>query len=74
MTGEPRKRLVRRLSSLTGKKSRYLGYPSCAYEVGDLRVLLDGTVEGRLSKKVLSGLERSGFVPVEKEDQEKTER
>ena len=73
VTGEPRKRLVRRLSSLTGKKSRYLGYPSCAYEIGDLRVLLDGTVEGRLSKKVLQGLERSGFVPVEKEDQEKTE-
>ena len=59
--GESRKRLVNRLSSLTGVKATYLGYPSMAFAVGDLIVERDGTVEGKLSKRVLKALERSGF-------------
>ena len=59
--GESRKRLVNRLSNLTGVKATYLGYPSMAFAVGDLIVERDGTVEGKLSKRVLKALERSGF-------------
>ena len=59
--GESGKRFVNRLSSLTGVKATYLGYPSMAFAVGDLIVERDGTVEGKLSKRVLKALERSGF-------------
>jgi hypothetical protein len=67
LTGEPRKRLAQRLAALTGEKLVYLGFPSMAFKVGDLVVKRDGTVEGRLSKKVLKGLERSGFYVVGRE-------
>lgn len=62
VTGEPRKRLVQRLAALTGDKVHYLGFPTFAYEVGELVVRKDGAVEGKLSKRILAGLARSGFV------------
>ena len=61
VTGVPRRRLVQKLSSLTGNKVIYLGFPSFAFMVGKLVVTKDGTVEGQLSKKVLQGLEKAGF-------------
>ncbi|MBQ7261010.1 MAG: recombinase family protein [Lachnospiraceae bacterium] len=65
VTGNPRRRLVKRLSELTGEKVSYLGFPSLAFTVGKLRITKDGTVEGKLSKSVLKGLARSGFEPIE---------
>ncbi len=64
VTGAPRRRLVKKLSSLTGNKISYLGFPSCAFTVGKLVITRDGTVEGVLSGKVLKGLEKAGFSPV----------
>lgn len=61
VTGVPRRRLVQKLSSLTGNKVIYLGFPSFAFMVGKLVVTKDGTVEGQLSKKVMQGLEKAGF-------------
>ena len=63
VSGEPRKRLANRLASLTGSKVNYLGFPSCAFEVGKYRITQDGTIEGKLSKNVLKALKRSGFTP-----------
>ena len=62
VTGKPRQRLVQRISALTGDKATYLGFPSCGYKIGDLIVTREGAVEGELSKRVLKGLEKSGFV------------
>ena len=63
VTGEPRKRLVQRIAALSGETANYLGFPSCAYQVGKYKVNKDGSVEGRLSKAMLRGLKRSGFEP-----------
>ena len=65
VTGNPRRRLVKRLAELTGEKVSYLGFPSCSFTVGKLTVTKKGDVEGRLSKSVLKGLARSGFEPIE---------
>ena len=61
VTGKPRQRLVQRLAVLTGARPHYLGFPSMAYEVGELVIRKDGCVEGRLSKKLIDGLAKSGF-------------
>lgn len=63
VTGAPRKRLVQKLSSLTGHKITYLGFPSFAFMIGKLVITNDGTVEGFLSQHVLKGLEKAGFKP-----------
>ena len=63
VTGDPRKRLVQRIAALSGASAEYLGFPSCAYQVGKYKINKDGSVEGRLSKAILRGLKRSGFEP-----------
>ena len=35
LTGTDRKALVKAVSNIIGKKSKYLGAPSFAYEIGD---------------------------------------
>lgn len=52
VTGAERKRLVAALSNLIGVKSKYLGMPSMAYEVGDFTIDKNGNLE--LSDKVNS--------------------
>lgn len=40
-----RKDLVSELASLMGAESKYLGVPSCAYQIGNIKVLKDGNIE-----------------------------
>ena len=60
-----RKALVAVLEELTGERRRYLGVPSCAYQVGDLLVTREGNLDdggsGRAAE-LMEALARKGFV------------
>ena len=43
-TKESRKAMVEAISKELGIKAKYLGVPSCAYQVGDYRIEKDGTL------------------------------
>ena len=43
-TGAERKELVAAISEITGEKSKYLGAPSMAYQIGDYKITKDGTL------------------------------
>lgn len=42
---ETKKLMVKAIEEATGQKAKYLGVPSCAYEIGDYRVEKDGTLK-----------------------------
>lgn len=44
VTGPERKKLVEKISELTGVKPIYKGVPSCAYQVGDYTIAKDGAL------------------------------
>ena len=44
VTGEDRKRLAKAISEFTGLPSKFLGVPSCAYEVGDCQISRSGSI------------------------------
>ena len=60
-----RKALVAALEELTGERRRYLGVPSCAYQVGNLLVTREGNLDdggsGRAAE-LMEALGRKGFV------------
>lgn len=43
--GFKRKDLVNELAALMGTESKYLGVPSCAYQIGNIKVLKDDSIE-----------------------------
>ena len=45
VTGNERKALVAALAEITGAKSKYLGMPTAAYQVGEFTIAKDGTVD-----------------------------
>jgi len=45
VTGESRKAMVKAIEEEMGTKAKYLGAPSMAYQVGNYRILRDGTLE-----------------------------
>ena len=61
VTGSQRKRLVQKLSILTGSKAEYMGLPSMAFKVGDYMVTRNGTIEGKVPDDIIKALARSGF-------------
>ncbi|WP_026524737.1 hypothetical protein [Butyrivibrio sp. MB2005] len=42
---ETKKLMVKTIEEVTGEKAKYLGVPSCAYQIGDYRVERDGTLK-----------------------------
>ena len=42
---ETKKQMVKAIEKVTGEKAKYLGVPSCAYQIGDYRVEKDGTLK-----------------------------
>ena len=40
-----KKILVKTVEEVTGEKAKYLGVPSCAYQIGDYTVERDGTLK-----------------------------
>ena len=68
VSGERRKEMVKAVSeALEGWKIKYLGVPSCSYQVGDFEITKDGTLifsdrtDSKMVEDVLEGLEQSGF-------------
>ena len=45
VNGEFRKAMVKAIEKETGGKARYLGVPSCAYEIGNYKVGRNGELE-----------------------------
>lgn len=66
--GPRRKEMVQAVSeALGGSKARYLGLPSCAYQVGAFEITREGTLifddrtEGKMVEKVRQCLAQAGF-------------
>ena len=66
-TGAERKELVKVISEVTGEKAKYLGMPSCAYQIGPFHLDKEGTLEfdevgdNEIAKKVVDGLLAAGY-------------
>ena len=63
-TTTDRKALAQALSAELGTEVRYLGVPSCAYQVGDYTIRKDGTIEGDL-EAIHDFLIRQGLIQQE---------
>lgn len=68
VTGAKRKEMVKVISeALDGWEIRYLGVPSCSYQVGDFEITRDGTLifadrtDSEMVEQVLEGLAQAGF-------------
>jgi len=65
-----RKDVVKAVSEIVGEKAKYLGVPSCAYQIGECTVSRAGEVEvedEKLGELVLSALEDQGLAEQEEE-------
>ena len=69
--GENRKELVKALEELTLEKAKYLGVPSCAYQIGSLTLSKNSSlswgeeVNETAMERLLAALEEKGFVTKE---------
>ena len=61
LKGNARKELVKAISEITGTQSEYKGAPSFAYEIGEVTVDKNGTVEGA-DESLRDSLAERGFV------------
>ena len=68
VTGAKRKEMVKVISeALGGWEIKYLGVPSCSYQVGDFEITRDGTLifadrtDSKMAGEVLVGLASAGF-------------
>ena len=59
-----RKALAQALAAELGTEARYLGVPSCAYQVGDYTIRKDGSIEGDL-EAIHDFLIRQGLIEQE---------
>lgn len=81
VSGEDRKRMVKAIERELGVKAKYLGVPSCSYQIGDFVVTKDGTLsweddtEPRKRKRVVDActLELGGSLDGDTETEETTE-
>ena len=66
---ENRKELVKALEKLTLEKAKYLGVPSCAYQIGSLTLSKNSSLswgeEETAMERLLAALEEKGFVTKE---------
>ena len=68
VTGKERKELVKGIERITNEKSKYLGMPSTAYEVGIFIIDKTGTVlceDDFALERLVHNLIGDGFVPKE---------
>ena len=66
-TGAQRKALVEVISRITGERAKYLGVPSCAYQIGVFHLDKEGTLEfdevenNAIAREVVDGLLEAGY-------------
>ncbi|HEN0367634.1 TPA: virulence protein [Streptococcus agalactiae] len=71
VAGKERKELVKAIESITGEKSKYLGMPTAAYEVGNFIVDKEGTVKCEdefALERLVHNLMGDGFIPEEENE------
>lgn len=73
VTGPDRKRLVEALSALTDSKAKYLGVPTCAYQVGDYNIDKNGVLTGPDNFELEKSLEEFAATEREYDEPETTE-
>lgn len=79
VTGPERKRLVKAISDFTGAEAKYLGVPSCAYEVDFFhidktgRVSFDDRADSEVIENLIAALLIDGFVAEVPETESATE-
>ena len=61
-TTQNRKVLAEHLARLIGEPVRYLGVPSCAYQVGPYRINQDGSIDGEDLDPIHSFLAENGYI------------
>ena len=67
VTGSERQRLVRAISRVSGAEAKYLGVPSCAYQVGGCtvdkagRVSINDGADSEIIKSLIEALAAEGF-------------
>ena len=64
-----RKTLAQALAAELGTEARYLGVPSCAYQVGDYTINRDGSIDGDL-EAIHDFLVRQGYIKDEPAEQD----
>ena len=66
LTKQTKKALIKVIEDNTGRKAKYLGVPSCAYEIGDYRLERDGTLyfngETYGNLAIRNALSNAGFI------------
>lgn len=73
VTGKERKELVKGIERITNEKSKYLGMPSMAYEIGIFTIDKTGTVlceDDFALEKLVHNLIGDGFIPEEESKSE----
>jgi hypothetical protein len=59
--GKKRKELVSAISEILETPAKYLGVPTCNYQVGDYYIDREGTVTGEFNLTLFAALEQRGF-------------
>ena len=73
VTGNDRKKLVKRLSELTGERAAYQGMPSMAFKIGEYTVDKNGTLTPDPGEEIIEALKRAGFTGECEESEESKE-
>lgn len=73
VTGPDRKRLVEAISNITDSKAKYLGVPTCAYQVGDYNIDKNGVLTGPDNFELEKSLEEFAATEREYDEPETTE-
>ena len=73
VTGNERKKLVKKLEALTGARAAYQGMPTMAFVVGDYTVDKAGTVTPDPTEDIMEALSRAGFSGESEESEEQEE-
>ena len=72
VTGNERKKLVKKLSELVGERAAYQGMPTMAFKIGEYTVDKEGTVSPDPTEDIIRALSRAGFDGEKSEAEEAT--
>ena len=67
LNGTTRKALVAAIAEITGEKAIYRAMPTCNYDIGEITVIKDGSIDFPDGSDILTGLAAAGFFPEEAE-------
>lgn len=67
LNGATRKELVAAISEITGKKAIYRRTPTYSYDIGEITVNKDGSIESTEASEVIELLKGYGFYPANEE-------